>query len=278
MKRCQPPRCSYGAPTPTISHHHRPVYLSPPDLPLPPSTTHIRHWTPPAHHHWQRPPTKIARIQWNQNGSTNMVFLFDFEMSRIFGCFCFCFFLWVPNYVFCSNFVEWCFLCFGFSFLCLRALMKIVIISLIFDCWLRMSIFLERFSWLIFCYPLKNFQGLLLTNLVSSKASYHFDELKWTHACCSLSFYCNTYYRTPIDVVWCFFFFFFFFFLSLFIFFKLVLGFSNGIFPSLFFGAVFFFKKKKIGCSLSCGKKSVIGWFSSIDFNGKKLWLLILHL
>ena len=100
-------------------------------------------------------------------------------------------------------------LCFGFSFFYLCALMKIVIIYLIFDCWLRMNIFLERFSWLIFWYLPKIFQDLLLTNLVSSKAQYHFAELKW-NARCSLSFYCNRDYRTPIDVVWCWFFFFFF--------------------------------------------------------------------
>jgi hypothetical protein len=114
------------------------------------------------------------------------------------------------------------YLCFGFSFFCLCALKKIVIISLIFDCWLRMSIFLERFFWLIFCYPLKNFQDMLLTNLLSSKAQYHFAKLKWTHAHCFLSFYCNIDYRTPIDVVWCCLFVCFFF----------------------FFGVGFFFKKK----------------------------------
>jgi hypothetical protein len=113
----------------------------------------------------------------------------------------------------------------------LCALMKIVIICLIFDCWLRMSIFLERFSWLIFWYPLKNFQDLL------TKAQYYFAELKWTHARCSLSFYCNIDYRTPIAVVWCCFFFFFKKKKKK----KLVLGFSNRNFP--FF---FFLKKKKL--------------------------------
>ncbi|KAE8038208.1 hypothetical protein FH972_010739 [Carpinus fangiana] len=47
--------------------------------PLSPPIFHFRHRTPPAHHHRRCPPTETARIRRNQNGSTNVVFLFDFE-------------------------------------------------------------------------------------------------------------------------------------------------------------------------------------------------------